>query len=584
MIRWLRSSWVSRLPSGRRGSSGAGNAARTWSSKKWANGPWPTSWSRPAIRSVSTTRPSDGIGSPGAATAPGPLAGSGRATAPTDPASCMTPRPWVKRECSAVGKTQRALWSWLIRRRRWSHAVSSRSSSATSSSGRPAASRLVGGEPLGQLDVPVDRVADEVDRGERVAPHRVGQGTQIPRGCVHAPTLPRRSVARTRRRSEWPWAPVAQGDRASPWCCPGSSRHDPPSTRNWTSKSRKPGGVGLEPAVGAGPGPADVVTRAGAVGHSRRSRRCGPGLGQDHRAVRPAVGRPQRQPDADVVEAAAHQQRPVRGAASPRPEERLDAALPASRRSTSRSSRRSDTRTRRSASSCEPRLPAAVWLSWFGLGHPRWRAIAGDRRQLAPRRERDEAAVRAGVVDRARAGRLRLGRGRRLRLAPGRPTSEDEQGEQERGDGRSVAWGASSTCGGHGDVRSQPYRGAVQVARRTAVSSVVAARVHARRCVAATSSRSSGGAEDLDLVAPRQDPQPDLDRPGDGHPERERPVRLAGSSVWLGCHVVSPTRAATVGEKRRTTSVARLVRDDVPGPPERRAPGRPAPAARTSAA
>src|SRR6187200_1999846 len=51
----------------------------------------------------------------------------------------MTPRPWVNRECSAVGKTQRALWSWLIRRSRWSQAVSRRSSSATSSSGRPAA-------------------------------------------------------------------------------------------------------------------------------------------------------------------------------------------------------------------------------------------------------------------------------------------------------------------------------------------------------------------------------------------------------------------------------------------------------------
>ena len=32
---------------GRRGSAGASNAARTWSSKKWANGPCPTSWSRP---------------------------------------------------------------------------------------------------------------------------------------------------------------------------------------------------------------------------------------------------------------------------------------------------------------------------------------------------------------------------------------------------------------------------------------------------------------------------------------------------------------------------------------------------------
>ena len=51
----------------------------------------------------------------------------------------MTPSPCVKRECSAVGKTHRALWSWLIRRRRWSQAESSRSSSATLSSGSPAA-------------------------------------------------------------------------------------------------------------------------------------------------------------------------------------------------------------------------------------------------------------------------------------------------------------------------------------------------------------------------------------------------------------------------------------------------------------
>ena len=51
----------------------------------------------------------------------------------------MTPSPWVNRECSAVGKTQRALWSWLMRRSRWSQVVSSRSCSATSSSGRPAA-------------------------------------------------------------------------------------------------------------------------------------------------------------------------------------------------------------------------------------------------------------------------------------------------------------------------------------------------------------------------------------------------------------------------------------------------------------
>ena len=39
----------------------------------------------------------------------------------------------MNRECSAVGNTHRALWSWLIRRRRWSHALSSRSCSAAAS-------------------------------------------------------------------------------------------------------------------------------------------------------------------------------------------------------------------------------------------------------------------------------------------------------------------------------------------------------------------------------------------------------------------------------------------------------------------
>ena len=87
------------------------------------------------MRRVSTTRPSEGTVSPAAASVVRRLGYSARAHRP---ASCITPRPWVKRECSAVGKTQRALWSWLIRRMRWSHAVSSRSSSATVSSGRPA--------------------------------------------------------------------------------------------------------------------------------------------------------------------------------------------------------------------------------------------------------------------------------------------------------------------------------------------------------------------------------------------------------------------------------------------------------------
>ena len=170
-----------------------------WSSKKWANGPWPTSWSSPAIRRVSTTRPSDGSDARRRRPlATRPSAGSGRASGPRAPASCITPRPCVKRECSAVGKTQRALWSWLIRRSRWSQAVSSRSSSATSSVRQPGRRRLVGREPLGQLDVAVDRVADQVDGGERRPASGSAPSPAPPRSARAA----RRSVSATSSRSE----------------------------------------------------------------------------------------------------------------------------------------------------------------------------------------------------------------------------------------------------------------------------------------------------------------------------------------------------------------------------------------------
>ena len=114
----------------------------------------------------------------------------------------MTPRPWVKRECSAVGKTQRALWSWLIRRSRWSQAVSSRSSSATVLVGQPGRGRLVRGEPLRQLDVAVDRVADQVDRGERVAPAIRGGAASAPPRSGRRPAVRGRHVVAQRRRRE----------------------------------------------------------------------------------------------------------------------------------------------------------------------------------------------------------------------------------------------------------------------------------------------------------------------------------------------------------------------------------------------
>ena len=169
MISWLRSSCDRRLPAPRRASSGAGKAASTRSSKKWANGPWPTSWSRPATRSVSTTRPSEGSGSPGAsegsaraarAAAPAPTArlvhhaeavreprvlggreDPARALELADPAQPLEPR----------GVEQVVLGGVLVRQAR--------------------CRRLVAREPLGQLEVAVDRVADEVDGGEGVARH-----------------------------------------------------------------------------------------------------------------------------------------------------------------------------------------------------------------------------------------------------------------------------------------------------------------------------------------------------------------------------------------------------------------------------
>ena len=172
MISWLRSSWDSRLPRRRpRGRPRARERPRARDRRRSGR----TARGRRrggAPRSAASRR----RGPPTAAARPGASAGSaagseGSSARAHSPASCMTPRPWVNRECSAVGKTQRALWSWLIRRSRWSQAVSRRSSSATSSSGRPAAAGFVAGEPLRQLDVAVDRVADEVDGGEGVARH-----------------------------------------------------------------------------------------------------------------------------------------------------------------------------------------------------------------------------------------------------------------------------------------------------------------------------------------------------------------------------------------------------------------------------
>ena len=58
----------------------------------------------------------------------------------------------------------------------------------------------------------------------------------------------------------------------------------------------------------------------------------------------------------------------------------------------------------------------------------------------------------------------------------------------------------------------------------------------------------------LDVVAPRQDPEADLDDPATVARQMSDPSG-PGSSDWVGCQRVSMTRAATSGVKRSTTVV-----------------------------
>src|SRR6478736_7219374 len=80
------------------------------------------------------------------------------------------------------------------------------------------------------------------------------------------------------------------------------------------------------------------------------------------------------------------------------------------------------------------------------------------------------------------------------------------------------------------------------------------------------------GCEDLHLVAPRQDPEPDFDGPGDGRPPFERSVgcdidplgRMPGGLLDAGCDHRGESQGHVHG---------RLVSDDVPGPSEFRLDG-----------
>ena len=151
------------LAVGRRGSSAApGRRDRTWSSKKWANGPCPTSWSRPATRSVSTTSPSDGTGSRRA---------SSRAR-PEDRVERPRPQPGLVHDAEAVGEARvlgrREDPAGALELADPAQALEPRACRAGPPRRRPrrAGRRrgLAGAQALGQLDVAVDGVADQVDR------------------------------------------------------------------------------------------------------------------------------------------------------------------------------------------------------------------------------------------------------------------------------------------------------------------------------------------------------------------------------------------------------------------------------------
>src|SRR5688572_18274986 len=62
---------------------------------------------------------------------------------------------------------------------------------------QPGRSRGVGRQALGQLDIPVDRVADEVDRRERMTAAGSRYARDTRGSALHEPTLPALSRRRT---------------------------------------------------------------------------------------------------------------------------------------------------------------------------------------------------------------------------------------------------------------------------------------------------------------------------------------------------------------------------------------------------
>ena len=152
--------------------------------------------------------------------------------------------------------------------------------------GQPGGRRLGRRQPLGEFDVPVDRVADEVDGGERVPPHGwVARAPRYAPRLLHAPTLPRRSVARTRTEYVRPPDRFANGQRRRRRVV--AEQHPRPVADPVLDVVvAQPGGVGLEPRVVAAPRPAHVVAGAGRAGSRAPTARVWSVVSVEHRRRR----------------------------------------------------------------------------------------------------------------------------------------------------------------------------------------------------------------------------------------------------------------------------------------------------------
>ena len=196
MIRCDRSSWVSRLPPGRRGvgrapgsrpGRGRRRSGRTARARRRGAARPSAASRRPGLR-TGAARPASRQGRPQARVE----RARPEARFVHDPEAVGEPRVLGGREDPAgaleladpaqplePGRVEQVLLGDLL-------------------VGQPGRRRLVRRQPLGQLHVPVDRVADEVDRGERLASHARSQGTQIRSSDDHAPSCRPRSRAATR--------------------------------------------------------------------------------------------------------------------------------------------------------------------------------------------------------------------------------------------------------------------------------------------------------------------------------------------------------------------------------------------------